>query len=188
MSDLAPILDLLRRHESRAEPGAEAEMLATFAPFLATHPDALFRSCLTGHLTASAWIVDPARTAVLLLHHRKLARWLQPGGHADGEADLAAVARREAREETGLADLRLLTPEVLDVDRHRIPARGAEPEHWHFDVRFLFEADPRAPLAANAESRGLAWVPLAEVATRNPEEPLARLVRKTPRVGTESAS
>lgn len=188
MSDLAPLLDLLRRHEARAEPGAEAEMLATFPPFLAAHPDALFRSCLTGHLTASAWIVDPARTAVLLLHHRKLERWLQPGGHADGQSDLLAAASREAREETGLVGLRPVSTDVFDVDCHRIPARGSEPEHWHFDVRFLFEADPHEPLAANAESRGVAWVPLAQVAARNPEESLARLVRKTPRVGKGSAS
>ncbi len=184
--DLEPVLALLRRHEPRAEAGGEAAMLGEYFPFLASHPDALWRTCLDGHLTASAWIVDPGRTAALLLHHRKLGRWLQPGGHVDGDPDLAAAARREAEEETGAAGLRLVSAEVFDVDRHRIPARGGEPEHWHFDVRFLFEADPAAPLAANGESRGLAWVPLGAVAARNPDESLARLVRKTEALGSAS--
>jgi 8-oxo-dGTP pyrophosphatase MutT (NUDIX family) len=185
---LASVAVLLRRHEPRAEAGGEAAMLAEFLPFIAAHPDCLWRTCLDGHLTASAWIVDPARTAALLLHHRKLGRWLQPGGHVDGEADLLAAARREAEEETGLTGLRAVSAEVFDVDRHRIPARGGEPEHWHFDVRFLFEADRRATLAANAESRGLAWVLLGEVAARNPDESLARLVRKTAVLRGGSAS
>ena len=123
-----------------------------------------------------------ARTGgrVLLTHHRKLDRWLQLGGHVDGEADLAAAALREAREESGLARLRLVSPEIFDVDRHRIPARGAEPEHWHFDVRFLIEADPAEPLAVSSdESKDLAWVRLEEVARLNPDESLARMVRKT---------
>ena len=154
-------------------------MLAEYGPFLAAHPDCLWRTCLEGHLTASAWIVDPARERTLLTHHRKLDRWLQLGGHVDGEADLAMAAWREAREESGLTRLRLVTPEIFDVDRHRIPARGAEPEHWHYDVRFLIEADPTEALALSHESKELAWVRLEEVGRLNAEESLARMVRKT---------
>lgn len=172
------ILDLLRRHEARVEAGGEAAMLATYAPFIAAHPDCLWRTCLEGHLTASAWIVDAARERTLLTHHRKLDRWLQLGGHVDGEADLAAAALREAREESGLTRLRLVSPEILDVDRHRIPARGAEPEHWHYDVRFLIEADPAEPLAISSESKDLAWVRLDAVVRLNPDESLARMLRK----------
>jgi 8-oxo-dGTP pyrophosphatase MutT (NUDIX family) len=176
---LADTEALLRRHVARAEPGAEQAMLVEFFPFIAGHPDCLWRTCREGHLTASAWVVDAARSRTLLTHHRKLGRWLQLGGHADGEADLLAAALREVWEEAGLERVRAVSPEVFDVDRHRIPARGAEPAHWHFDVRFLVEADPTEPLVVSDESRELAWVPLAEVARLNPGESLARMVRKT---------
>ncbi len=175
---LADTVALLRRHEARAESGHEAAMLAEYFPFIAAHPDCLWRTCLDGHLTASAWIVDATRTRTLLTHHRKLDRWIQLGGHVDGEADLVAAALREAQEESGLARLRLVSPEIFDVDRHRIPARSAEPEHWHFDVRFLIEADPAEPLAISDESKDLAWVRLEEVARLNSEESLLRMVRK----------
>lgn len=176
---LADTIALLRRHEVHAESGAESAMLAEYGSFIAAHPDCLWRTCLEGHLTASAWIVDAGRTRTLLTHHRKLDRWFQLGGHVDGDADLAAAALREAREESGLARLRLVSPEIFDVDRHRIPARGAEPEHWHFDVRFLIEADPAESLGISEESKDLAWVRLGEVAALNPSESLARMVRKT---------
>lgn len=173
------VVALLRRHEGRAEPGGEAAMLAEFFPFIAAHRDCLERTCLDGHLTASAWVVDAARSRVLLTHHRKLDRWLQLGGHADGDADLLAAALREVREESGLTRVRAAGAEIFDVDRHRIPARRAEPEHWHFDVRFLIEADAAEPLVLSDESHDLAWVPLAELGRYSDEESLARMARKT---------
>jgi 8-oxo-dGTP pyrophosphatase MutT (NUDIX family) len=118
----------------------------------------------------------------LLTHHLKLDKWLQLGGHADGDGDLAAVAGREAREESGLAGLRAVAPEVFDLDRHWIPPRKADSGHYHYDLRFLLEADPAEPLAISSESKALAWVELAAVATLNPEESVARMVRKTARL------
>ena len=175
----AAVLKLLRAHAARPLDAHEAAMTAATIRFTEGHADCLLRSQLAGHLTASAWIVDAARTRVLLTHHRKLDMWLQLGGHADGDPDLLAAALREAREESGLTRLRAVSAEVFDVDRHLIPTRKTEPEHFHHDLRFLIEADPAEPLAVSDESHDLAWVELGRVAALNPEESMARMVRKT---------
>lgn len=154
-------------------------MTAETILFVEANSDCLWRTQLTGHLTGSAWIVSPDRTQVLLTHHRKLNKWLQLGGHADGDPDLAAVALREAREESGLTRLGLASTEIFDVDRHWIPERKAELAHWHYDLRFTIEADPSETLVVTNESKDLAWVPLPEVVALNAEESMARMVRKT---------
>lgn len=132
--------------------------------FLDDHPDALLRTCAPGHLTGSALVVDPRTRGVLLLFHAKVRRWLQPGGHADGDANLAHVALREATEETGIDGLRVVTP-ALDLDVHVFHnASAVEPDHLHLDVRHLVLA-PRSPeVAANHESDGTAWVSLGDLA------------------------
>jgi len=158
-------------------------MTAEIIGFVEEHADCLVRTCGPGHLTGSAWIVDATRRHVLLTHHRKLDKWLQPGGHADGDPDLLAVALREAREETGLTRLYAVSPNVFDVDRHWIPARGDTPGHWHLDLRFLIEADPAEALVMSNESHDLRWVELDRVATLNPEESMLRMVRKTAPAG-----
>jgi hypothetical protein len=91
---------------------------------------------------------------------------------------------REAVEESGLRSLRAVRNEVFDVDRHWIPARGAEPGHWHHDLRFLIEADPAEPLTVSNESKALAWVRVRAVAELNPSESMARMVRKTLALGS----
>jgi len=130
------------------------------APFLSllNHPDAYQRSHLPGHITGSAWIVDESRANVLLTHHAKLNRWLQPGGHADGNENIFEVALREAVEETGLTSLLLINPSFFDIDIHVIPARKEFPEHDHYDVRFLFEAKRTDALIISEESHDLAWI------------------------------
>lgn len=173
------VLKLLRDHAARALDAHEAEMTAETIRFVAAHEDCLLRSCVPGHLTGSAWIVSPDRTKTLLTHHHKLDKWLQLGGHADGEADLLAVARREAHEESGLQNIRVVAGEVFDLDRHWIPARKTDPGHYHYDLRFMFEADPAEPLVISNESKDLAWVDVSRVTALNPEESMARMVRKT---------
>jgi 8-oxo-dGTP pyrophosphatase MutT (NUDIX family) len=173
------VLRLLRAHQPFAADPGEAAMAAESIRFVETHPDCLLRTCVPGQLTGSAWIVDPPRRRVLLTHHRKLDKWLQPGGHADGDPDLLAVALREAREETGLTRLTLVSSSVFDVDRHWIPPRGETPGHWHHDLRFLIDADPTERLVISDESHDLAWVELAQVSALNPEESMLRMVRKT---------
>jgi 8-oxo-dGTP pyrophosphatase MutT (NUDIX family) len=157
----------------------EAAMLRRLVAFVAAHDDALERGLAIGHVTASAWIVDPARTRALLTHHRKLGTWLQLGGHADGDPDLRRAALREATEESGLTSLRFAADAIYDVDVHAIPARPGEPAHEHFDVRFAFEADPAEPLTVSAESKELAWVPLDALARYGADESVLRLARKT---------
>ena len=151
----------------RARDDKEVADLARIVAFVAHHSDPFDRRIVEGHLTGSALVVAAQGDRVLLLHHRKLARWLQPGGHADpGEQEGADVALREAREETGLHDLRLhpTAPRPLDVDVHLIPARGSEPAHEHLDLRYLVLAPADAPLRrAEAEAQALRWFTWAEL-------------------------
>ncbi len=177
------LLGKLTTHQARAVDAHEAAMTRTILEFVETEPRCAERSLETGHLTGSAWIVDRERTHVLLTHHRKLDRWLQLGGHADGDLNMAAVALREAGEESGLACIQILDAEIFDVDCHRIPARQHEPEHWHYDIRFLLEADRHQPLTITAESKDLRWVPLDQLSDFSCEESLLRMARKTPRAG-----
>jgi len=169
----------LRAFAAAATDARDQNLAGEFAQFAAAHADCLLRSCVPGHFTGSAWVVDSGRRRTLLTHHRKLDKWLQLGGHADGEADLDEVALREAQEESGLTGVKLVTPEIFDLDRHLIPARKDEPAHWHYDVRFLLEADPAEPLVVTSESKDLAWVELVEVARLNPEASMLRMVRRT---------
>lgn len=161
---LSPLGDALTRYVRSGLADVEQEKSAIlFGSFLSAHADAFERSCVPGHFTGSAWLVSIDGERVLLTHHRKLGLWLQPGGHADGDPDLRRVALREAVEETGLRGLRI-EPGIFDIDRHRIPARPGEPEHWHYDVRYVVRAGEDECFIVSEESHALAWRPVAEVA------------------------
>ena len=129
-----------------------------------------------GHLTGSALVVEPASERILLLHHRKLQKWLQPGGHADGDGNLAAVALREATEETGIEGLRVVVP-AIHLDIHRVEPRNEEP-HLHYDVRYLVLAPDGAKATGNIESTALRWVTLAELDALSDEPGLRLLARR----------
>ena len=129
-----------------------------------------------GHLTGSALVVDAAHERVLLLLHTKLGRWLQPGGHADGDHELAGVALKEATEETGIGGLRVLVPAV-DVDVHRVDHRDALGEHLHLDLRFVVLAPPGAVEDPNHESLDHRWVTWDELPDAVDEEGIVRLAR-----------
>ena len=154
--------------------GARDEFLA----FAAAHADCCERTLAGGHFTGSAWLVSADGERVLLTHHRKLDRWLQLGGHADGDGDLRAVALREAQEESGLGGLSVDT-EVYDLDRHLIPARGSEPSHWHYDVRFVVRAGDDEVFEITEESHALAWRRIADIsADPAADESLRRMAIK----------
>lgn len=156
-------------------PGAEEHRRSVLA-FLAAHPDALERTCAEGHLTGSALVVDSAGRRTLLMLHRKLGRWFQPGGHADGDANLAHVALREASEETGVAGLRVTVPAV-DIDIHRVQLPGEAP-HLHLDVRYLVLAPAAAVEVGNEESLELRWVTPVDLADLGVDLSTHRLVRR----------
>lgn len=153
-------------------------MLRRIAAFVEEYVNCFERTLAIGHVTGSAWVVDPHRTCVLLTHHAKLNKWLQPGGHADGDPDILRVALREAREETGLRSLRAVSETIFDVDVHEIPARGPESAHVHYDIRFLLEADRAEPLTISTESHELAWVTLHEVDKLNTDRSVLRMVAR----------
>jgi 8-oxo-dGTP pyrophosphatase MutT (NUDIX family) len=142
-------------------------------------PEAFSRQHLSpGHFTASAFVLCPERRRLLLVHHAKLERWLQPGGHIEAsDADLFEAAKREVLEETGVSQIEPLLNGIFDVDIHVIPARPKEGPHEHFDVRYAFVAQSDA-LVVSEEVRGARWAPLAEVARLNPEESIMRCVRQ----------
>jgi 8-oxo-dGTP pyrophosphatase MutT (NUDIX family) len=136
----------------------------------------LDRTCRPGHLTGSALVVDPSDRRILLLFHAKLQRWLQPGGHADGDADLARVALREATEETGIEGLRLVEPPV-DLDVHVVDPPG-EDAHQHHDVRYLVVAPARSVPVGNHESEALRWVTEADLPSMGADAGLTRLAAR----------
>jgi 8-oxo-dGTP pyrophosphatase MutT (NUDIX family) len=174
------LADALRRHAPADE--EEARDRDRILEFVLRHERPFDRAILEGHLTGSAITVSADGTSVLLLHHRKLDRWLQPGGHGEpGETTGEAVALREAFEESGIAGLALHpgAPRPLDVDVHDIPARGSEPAHEHLDLRYLVVAPAGAAVSPDlAELHEIRWVPWDDVDALGPDHGLRRALAK----------
>ena len=158
----------------------EAGYQSEFRALLAMPGDAFGRAQFTpGHITASLFILDQSAGAVLLHHHRRLGRWLQMGGHVEEGETAAEAALREGREESGLQDLRLLGDAILDLDVHTIPAGRGEPDHVHFDVRYLAHTlDPAKITMDLNESNQLAWIPLDDAESLMSEAASSRVIRK----------
>lgn len=159
----------------------EAATVALFEALLGDAEDPFRRQRLAGHFTASAWLVSRDGQRVLLTHHRKLGRWLQLGGHADGERDFARVALTEAEEESGLSGLSGLSvePAIFDLDRHWIPEYKDVPAHWHYDVRFVVRAGDEEAYVVGDESHDLAWREIALlVQSDEADESVRRMARK----------
>lgn len=146
-----------------------AEIATRLLHFVLQTPDCFERSHSSGHITGSAWLVNPEGNKALLTLHRKLKLWVQPGGHADGDPDVLRVALREAREESGIEGLLPLSPDIYDIDIHVIPARPltGEPEHLHYDVRYLLQA-PHEQHIISDESDALGWFSQQELHALTP--------------------
>lgn len=172
--------------------GEDLEIWQRFCAFVESQPSCFERSLDLGHVTGSALVVSSDGSKVLLLLHRKLNKWLQLGGHSDGNPDPMAVAKREAHEESGLAELypfpwhrsfenlsicqQIPDYETLpfDLDIHEIPARKSEAAHLHFDVRFLFQAGASHDLIPNEEAKDLRWLSLDEAVQLTNERSMRR--------------
>jgi 8-oxo-dGTP pyrophosphatase MutT (NUDIX family) len=178
------LVHALERHQAADE--TEARHRERILRFVRLHPHPFDRGIGEGHLTGSAITVSRDGRRTLLLHHRKLDRWLQPGGHGDpGETLGEEVALREAHEETGIEGLSLhpLAPRPLDVDVHDIPARGDEPAHEHLDLRYLVVAPAGATLTPQLEElHGIRWVRWEEVESLGPDTGLRRALLKARRL------
>ncbi|MBC8215624.1 MAG: NUDIX hydrolase [Candidatus Marinimicrobia bacterium] len=157
---------------------SEKQNVEEIKHFVQHHPDCLLPSYKPGHITGSAWILNSQKNKAILTHHRKLNTWIQLGGHADGEAVILSVAHREATEESGLQSVRPLSKEIFDIDIHTIPENKSMPEHLHYDIRFLFEADEHEPISVSDESFDVAWFPLHQIQEINSAESIFRMVRK----------
>ena len=170
---------LIRNLETYARQwSGEGAVVERFIRFVETYPDCFERTLPVGHVTGSAWVVNREGTHVLLTHHRKLDKWLQLGGHADGEPDVMRVALREVAEESGLTGVTPVSPDIFDVDIHAIPARPHEPAHEHYDIRYAFRATGSEAYVVSGESHDLDWVPVAGLHRLTTEESMLRMARK----------
>ena len=145
---------------------------------LRSHPAAFDRqSYQPGHITGSTWIAAEETGQVALIFHRRLNRWLQPGGHAEpGEIDGVSTALREATEELGLV-IEPARASLFDLDVHRIPATATQPEHLHFDLRYLCRTQQQ-PLDSGSDAAAARWFTAAELAAIELDQSMRRMLDK----------
>ena len=151
-NDLLQLLNVY--HPSAQEINFKQEMIV----FINKNPNCFERSLEIGHITASAWLINKQGTHALLMHHAKLNRWVQLGGHCDGNPDVLAVAIKEAQEESGIMDIVPMSTQIFDIDIHLIPENPKEKEHYHYDVRFLLKVVSDEQVVQNSESNELRWI------------------------------
>ena len=175
---------LLRQLSDYAMAQQHAPTAAVIRSFVETEPYWWSRENPRGHITASAWVLSSDQTETLLVHHRKLNRWLQPGGHIEGDQTVFDAALREAREESGLTNLRSLSEAIFDVDIHPIPARPEFPAHQHLDIRYVFVADRTELLRCSPESHAVQWWPLSGLSRTVADVSIIRMAERTLAAGT----
>jgi 8-oxo-dGTP pyrophosphatase MutT (NUDIX family) len=144
---------------------AALQYRALMLQFLEEQENFYSRTNFAGHITVSAWLLSPDQQQAILVHHRKLDRWLQIGGHIEEEdTDIFATAVREIKEESGIAQITLLTPNIFDLDIHTIPANKQEPSHLHYDIRLLYKLNNLYALDfSNTEIKGIRFFRLGDL-------------------------
>lgn len=155
------LLQLLHNYTPRAL--EELDYKARIINFVKQHTDCFERSLAVGHITASAWLLNKDGSAALLMHHAKLNKWFQLGGHCDGDSDTLRVALKEAQEESGITAIEPISTHIFDIDIHCIPDTPKEKSHYHYDIRFLLKVTSDEDFVKNSESKELRWIP------KNPE-------------------
>jgi len=156
----------------------EASCRQRMLALLDTCPSCFHRDAFPAHFTGSALVVSADGNRILLHHHRKLDRWLQFGGHCDGEEDVLSVACREAQEESGINGLVVASARPFDLDIHEIPVHRREPAHFHYDVRYVLIAPETVTTRTSAESKELRWFTFADLHGWNLDPGLRRLLGK----------
>jgi 8-oxo-dGTP pyrophosphatase MutT (NUDIX family) len=158
----------------------EIEYKKRMLNFLDNCKNPFSRTNIEGHFTASALLLNSDKTKFLLMHHKKLGKWLQLGGHCDGDSNVLAVAIKEAQEESGILNIQPISREIFDIDIHLFPSNSKEKEHYHYDIRFLLKTVNNDYYIKNSESNDLKWI---EFSSYNPDKMLLdnsvkRLVEK----------
>lgn len=148
---------LHKLHNYKPSTAVDAAAREQIIAFVQEHPDCFERTLTIGHVTASSWLLNKAGDKALLMHHAKLNQWMQLGGHCDGDADVLAVAIKEAQEESGIMDIVPVSTDIFDLDVHFIPATSKEAAHYHYDVRFLLQVVGDADFVRNHESHDMRW-------------------------------
>ncbi len=170
------LLQLLDDYSARfPEEAAKVERLREF---VLSNSHCFDRELAEGHLTGSAWLVDLSGSKVLLTHHKKLKFWIQLGGHADGCFDILAVSLSEAKEESGISAINVVSDKIFDIDIHTIPAYKNVPEHFHYDITFALQVADSEEYIVSEESFDLAWVDINEVEKYSTSESMLRLADK----------
>ena len=136
----------------------EIQFKVQIIDFIRNNKDCFERSLKTGHITGSAWLLNKKGSHALLMHHTKLDKWFQLGGHCDGNPDVCSVAVKEAQEESGIQSIAPIKDTIFDLDVHLIPVIKDEPEHYHFDIRFLLQVKSDEDIIQNKESKELRWI------------------------------
>ncbi len=146
--------------------------------FIDQHSDCFERSLQIGHITASCWLLNNDGSKALLLHHAKLNRWFQLGGHCDGDSDTLAVAIKEAQEESGILNIIPVSTDIFDIDIHLIPENSREKAHYHYDIRFLLQVVGDEEVVQNRESKELRWIEKDSKALPTNEHSVVRMFNK----------